>query len=393
MKTTIETKRLIAFLQSTNGVGKNASLPILEDVLLTFGRRSGIARVSNLDFNALLHFSCSGDEFSVCVPKTTLLQFLKSYKGANMLVEHNDETLVTTFAGFSMQGQSPIGFSEDGVQYAVFPELPEIDEARELLFSPVLNYEIIEASNYCGSDDLRPVMSGVFLTNSKGYHGVVSTDAHKLYKANLGACDEGAETYEILLGEVKHLCAFIKGMKLLNEGVKVCFNGVNAKIVYSDCEVILRLIDGRYPNFDAVIPIENNVRLKISKNSLIDAINMIKPAISRSTCQVQLHKTDSGVKVVGMDIDYSMYMEADVHADFIADEGFQIAFNYKFFETCLKSCLTDEIELEMSAANRAGVINNHHRTMLVMPVMITKPEIKSEEEEVVSEQEIEEEAE
>ena len=383
MKTTIETKRLIAFLQSTNGVGKNASLPILEDVLLTFGRRSGIARVSNLDFNALLHFSCSGDEFSVCVPKTTLLQFLKSYKGANMLVEHNDETLVTTFAGFSMQGHD----------VDEMPNFTEIDEARELLFSPVLNYEIIEASNYCGSDDLRPVMGGVFLTNSKGYHGVVATDAHKLYKANLGACDEGAETYEILLGEVKHLCSFIKGMKLLNEGVKVCFNGVNAKIVYSDCEVILRLIDGRYPNFDAVIPIENNVRLKIAKNSLIDAINMVKPAISRSTGQVQLHKTDSGVKGVGVDIDYSMYMEADVHADFIADEGFQIAFNYKFFETCLKSCLTDEIELEMSAANRAGVINNHHRTMLVMPVMITKPEIKSEEadEVVVSEEGDEEE--
>lgn len=383
MKTTIETKRLIAFLQSTNGVGKNASLPILQDVLLTFGKRSGIARVSNLDFNALLHFSCSGDEFSVCVPKDTLLQFLKSYKGVNMLVEHDSETLVTKFAGFSMQGHD---FDE-------MPNVPEIDEARELLFSPVLNYEIIEASKYCGSDDLRPVMSGVFLTNSKGYHGVVATDAHKLYKANLGACGEGGETYEILLGEIKHLCAFIKGMKLLNEGVKVCFNGVNAKIVYSDCEVVLRLIDGRYPNFDAVIPQENNVRLKIAKNNLIDAINMVKPASSRSTCQVQLHKTDSGVKIVGCDIDYSMYMEADVHADFIADEGFAIAFNYKFLETCLKSCLTDEIELEMSAANRAGVINNHHRTMLVMPVMITKPEIESEQadEVVVSEEGNEEE--
>lgn len=380
MKTTIETKRLIAFLQSTNGVSKNASLPILEDVLLTFGKRSGVARVSNLEFSALLHFSCSGDEFSVCVPKATLLQFLKSYKGVNMLVEHNAETLVTTFAGFSMQGHD---FDE-------MPNVPEIDEARELLFSPVLNYEIIEASNYCGSDDLRPVMGGVFLTNSKGSHVVVSTDAHKLYKANLGACDENAETYEIILGEVKHLCAFIKGMKLHNEDVKIVFNGRNAKLIYPYCEVVLRLIDGRYPNFDAVIPQENNVRLKIAKNSLIDAINMVKPAISRSTCQVQLHKTDSGVKVVGMDIDYSMYMEADVHADFIANEDFAIAFNYRFLETCLKSCLTDEIELEMSAANRAGIINNHHRTMLVMPVMITRPEIKSEEV-VVSEEGDEEE--
>lgn len=87
-----------------------------------------------------------------------------------------------------------------------------------------------------------------------------------------------------------------------------------------------------------------------------------------------------------MDGDYSMYMEADIHADFVADSDFAIAFNYKLLETCLKSCLTDEIELEMSAPNRAGVINNHHRTMLVMPVMITKPEIESEEEVVVSEE-------
>jgi DNA polymerase-3 subunit beta len=371
MKTVIETKRLIAFLQSTNGVSKNASLPILEDVLLTFGKDSGTARVSNLEFNALLHFACSGDEFEVCVPKTILMQFLKSYKADTIVIEHNIDTLVTTFAGFSMQGHD----------VDEMPCVPEIDEARELVFSPVLNYEIIEASNYCGSDDLRPVMSGIFLNSSKGYHAVVATNSHILYKANLGACDEGFEHYEILLGEVKNLCAFIKGMKLLNEGVKVCFNGVNAKIVYSDCEVVLRLIDGRYPNFDAVIPIENNIRLKIAKNSLIDAINMVKPAISRSTSQVQLHKTETGVKVVGMDIDYSMYMECDVHADFVADECFQIAFNYKFFETCLKSCLTDEIELEMSAANRAGVINNYHRTILVMPVMLVKPEPETESEE------------
>jgi DNA polymerase III subunit beta len=365
MKTIISTNELRKFLSATNQI-RNTSLPICDDVLLEFTSDNCKAIVTDLDVYVTANIPCKGETFNICVSRMQLTGFLKSYNGEVLQVENN--VLRTSFSGFVITGHE----SDE------FPLIPEMNEAKSMMFSPALNYELIEAAKFVGTDDLRPVMSGVYLTNKNGYFAVASTDAHKLYEANLGTCDKDVEQFECIVGNPKIIASIIKSMKLHNTPVNFVFNEKNGRFDYGDLVIYTRFIDGRYPNYLAVIPQENPLLLQVSKAVLFGAIDMVKNAVCRSTGQVVFEKTDSGLKVIGEDIDNSSYMEVEIPCVWNAETGFEIAFNYKLLTELLSSNIGDELNIELSTPNKACVTRSYHRMMLLMPVMIKKAEIEVE---------------
>ena len=375
MKTIISTNELRKFLSATNQI-KNNALPICEDVLLMFSNDNCKAIVTDLEVSFAANIPCKGETFKICVPKQVLSDFLKSYKGNTL--ELINEGLKTSFSGFQILAHD---FDE-------FPMLPELTETKSLAFSPALNYELIEAAKFVGSDDLRPVMSGVCLTNKYGYYSVASTNAHKLYEANLGECSKDVEEFELILGGSRFIASFIKSLKLHNEPVLLEFNDKNARLVYNDFEIITRLIDGKYPNYTAVIPQENPLLLQVDKGVFFGAIDMVKNACSRSTKQVIFEKTETGLMVTGLDIDFDSFMQVEIPCEFNAETGFKIAFNYVFLLDLLKSSIGNELNIELSEPNRACVARSYHRLMLLMPVMIKEPktEVEPSEQEVESDE-------
>jgi len=379
MKTIISTNELRKFLIATNQI-KNTVLPICEDVFLSFSNENCKAIVTDLEISFVANIPCKGETFEICVPKQVLSDFLKSYKGNTLEVVK--QGLKTSFSGFVITGND----------VDEFPLLPEMNETRSLTFSPALNYELIEAAKFVGSDDLRPVMSGVCLSNKYGFYGVVSTNSHYLYQANLGSCDKDVEQFELILGGSRFLASFIKSLKLHNEPVLVEFNDINARLVYTDFEIITRLIDGKYPNYEAVIPQENPLLLQVGKATLFGAIDMVKNACSRSSKQVVFEKTETGLLVTGMDLDYDSFMQVEIPCEFNAEIGFKIAFNYNFLLELFKSNIGDELNMELSTPNKACVNRSYHRLMLLMPVMIVEPEYTvepSEEETEIESDEVE----
>jgi DNA polymerase-3 subunit beta len=365
MKTTIETKRLIAFLQSTKSI-ETKSVIQTENIKLEFSKNQCRAFVTDCEISAICTIPCNGDEFTLCLPRKKLLDVLKASKKDAVVMGY--ENCVFKVNGCMM----------NFILEKHYVGEVEINEARTLLFSPVLNYEIIEASKFIGTDCLRAVFSGVCVENTHGSHCVVSTDSHRLYEANLGASSD--ESYCFILPYPKIIGAFIKGMNLLNECVSVTFNGVNAELKYGDCAIVLRLINERYPNYNAIIPQERTNVLRIDKNALQDAIAQIMPAVSGITKQVMLCKTETGVRVVGGSINSDLYMEVDVLCNWDAAQDYKIAFNSVFFTDLLKSCLSPEIGIEMKSNTYAAVIRDLHRTLLIMPQIIKDPQPETESE-------------
>jgi DNA polymerase III subunit beta len=372
MKTIISTNELRKFLSATNQI-RNTALPICDDVLLEFTSDNCKAIVTDLETTVICNIPCKGEVFNICVSRMQLTGFLKSYKDEVLQVENNG--LKTSFSGFVITGHE----SDE------FPLLPEMQEAKSLVFSPALNYELIEAANFVGADDLRPVMSGVCLTNKNGCYDVVSTNSHKLYEANLGTCDKDVEQFECIVGSPNIIASIIKSLKLHNEAVNFSFDKTNARLTYSDIEITTRLIDGKYPNYKAVIPEDNPLLLQVSKAVLFGAIDMVKNASCRSTQQVVFEKTETGLKVIGEDIDFQSYMEVEIPCEFNAETGFKIAFNYNFMLELFRSNIGDELNIELSAPNRACVTRSYHRMMLLMPVMINVPRTEVETSEVETE--------
>ena len=225
-----------------------------------------------------------------------------------------------------------------------------------------------------GNDDLRPVMSGVFFQLSSSGMTFVATDAHKLVKY---------ERTDVVAPETAEFIMPKKPLNLLKsvlvgseEEVTVNYNNSNVQFSFDDTVVICRLIDGKYPNYEAVIPKENPNVMSINRVQLLNTVKRVSIFSNKTTHQIRLRIAGAELHISAEDIDYSNKAEERLTCSFQGDD-MQIGFNARFLTEMLTNLSSDEIQLELSLPNRAGIITpvdgldeGEQVTMLVMPVML-----------------------
>jgi DNA polymerase-3 subunit beta len=225
-----------------------------------------------------------------------------------------------------------------------------------------------------GNDDLRPVMSGVFFQFSTESLTFVATDAHKLVKYTREDL-QASQTAEFIMPKkpLNLLKSILAGSE---ENVTIEYNESNAKFIFDDTEMICRLIDGKYPNYEAVIPKENPNKLTIERNQFLNSVRRVSIFSNKTTHQIRLKIAGAELNVSAEDIDYSNKAEERLTCDYQGDD-MQIGFNSRFLTEMLSNLSSDEVSLEMSLPNRAGILTpadgldeGEQITMLVMPVML-----------------------
>ena len=156
------------------------------------------------------------------------------------------------------------------------------------------------------------------------------------------------------------------------------YNKTNAFFAFSNIHLFCRLIDGKYPNYDAVIPKDNPNKLTIDRHALLSTIRRVAIFANQSTHQIRFKVTGQELMLSAEDIDFSNEAHERLGCSY-QGEDMEIGFNSKFMLEMLTNIDTDEVMLEMSAPNRAGIltpINNDNKEeailMLVMPVMLNK---------------------
>jgi DNA polymerase-3 subunit beta len=221
---------------------------------------------------------------------------------------------------------------------------------------------------------LRPVMSGVFFQFGTDGLTFVATDAHKLVKYTREDVT-ASETAEFIMP--KKPLNLLKSILLGSEDeVAVEYNDSNAKFSFDGTELICRLIDGKYPNYDAVIPKENPNKLTISRNQFLNSVRRVSIFSNKTTHQIRLKIAGAELNISAEDIDYSNKAEERLTCDYQGDD-MQIGFNSRFLTEMLNNLTSDDVSLEMSLPNRAGILTpvdgldeGEKVTMLVMPVML-----------------------
>ncbi|MGB5460295.1 MAG: DNA polymerase III subunit beta, partial [Eudoraea sp.] len=160
------------------------------------------------------------------------------------------------------------------------------------------------------------------------------------------------------------------------EMVKIEYNDSNAKFSFDNTELICRLIDGKYPNYEAVIPKENPNKLTISRNQILSSVRRVSIFSNKTTHQIRLKIAGAELNISAEDIDYSNKAEERLTCSYQGDD-MQIGFNSRFLVEMLGNLTSEEICLEMSLPNRAGILTpidgldeGEMVTMLVMPVML-----------------------
>ena len=370
MKFIVSSIYLLKQLQILGGVINNSNtLPILDNFLFELKNSRLTVSASDLESTMASTMEVESDnEGSVAVPAKLLLETLKTFpeQPLTFVVEDNNTIEIS-----SNHGKYVLAYASADE----FPKSISLDNPSTTIVSAdILATAISKTIFAAGSDDLRPVMSGVFFQFSTESLTFVATDAHKLVKYSRTDV-KANETAEFIMP--KKPLNLLKGiLSGSDDNVSIEYNESNAKFSFENSVLICRLIDGKYPNYEAVIPKENPNHLTISRNQFLNSVKRVSIFSNKTTHQIRLKIAGAELNISAEDIDYSNKAEERLTCDFQGDD-MQIGFNSRFLTEMLSNLNADDVQLEMSMPNRAGILTpvdglelGENVTMLVMPVML-----------------------
>lgn len=370
MKFIVSSTYLLKQLQVLGGVINNSNtLPILDNFLFDLKQNKLTVSASDLEttMSSVLNVD-SDNEGTIAVPARLLLETLKTFpeQPLTFVVEDNNTVEIS-----SNHGKYALAYADS----AEFPKAVELDNpSATTIMGDILATAITKTIFAAGNDDLRPVMSGVFFQFSPENLTFVATDAHKLVKYQREDV-VASQVAEFIMP--KKPLNLLKGILAGSESeVTIEYNDNNAKFSFEDTILICRLIDGKYPNYEAVIPKENPNKLSISRNQFLSSVKRVSIFSNKTTHQIRLKIAGAELNISAEDIDFSNKAEERLTCAYAGDD-MQIGFNSRFLNEMLNNLTSEEVSLEMSLPNRAGILTpvdgldeGENVTMLVMPVML-----------------------
>jgi DNA polymerase III subunit beta len=370
MKFIASSGTLLKHLQQAGSViSSNTVLPILEDFLLEIAKNKLTITATDLETVVKVSMEItSDDKGKICVPAKILLEALKNLpeQPINFNIESNFSIELTSDSG----KYKIVGESADN-----YPKTPDTEEASVFSLSSDGLLTAINKTIYAVStDDLRPAMMGVFFElDKKTGLRCVATDAHRLVR------------YDRTDATTKETGSFIVPRKPLNilknllpssaENIEVHYSDKHFFVSIADTQLICRLIDARFPDYKVVIPQESPYTLTVNRTTFLGSLRRVSVFSNKSTNQVRLTITGSELQLVAEDVDFSFEGNERMSCQYDG-EDMQIAFNARFLIEMLGSIDTDEVTLQLSTPNRAGILRPSEQgegedyLMLCMPLMV-----------------------
>ena len=372
MKFIVSSATLLKEIQMLGGVINNTNtLPILDNFLFEINDNKLTLTASDLEttFSTSLMVESESNN-NIALPAKLLLDTLKTFPEQPLTFVKTEKNTVEIIAN---NGKYALAYV-DGDE---FPKASQVVDAKSIMINSEILFTAINSTLFAsGNDDLRPVMSGVFFQFSSESLVFVATDAHKLVKYT--RTDVTADDTSEFIMPKKPL-QLLKGILLGNsDEITIEYNDTNAMFRFGNSVLTCRLIDGKYPNYEAVIPKENPNQMQLSRTTLLNSVRRVSIFSNKTTHQIRLKIAGAELQISAEDFDYSNSAEERLDCDYQGDD-IQIGFNSRFLIEMLNNLNCDDIKLSMSLPNRAGILTplDHNSdgeliTMLVMPVMLNE---------------------
>ena len=370
MRFIVSTSTLLKQLQAVGGaLSSSTVLPILENFL--FRIQDGNLTISATDLQTSMTTSLpveTQENGRIAIPSRILLDTSKSLPEQPVTFSVDDKTFgVEIKAGdgsYKLSGEN----GED------FPKIPTVENASSVnlpasVLAEAINKTIFAVSN----DELRPAMTGVYCQLSPQHFTFVATDAHKLVRYRRK--DAHSEKATSFIMPKKALNLLKSSLPSEDVNVSVEYNNTSAFFKFGNINLVCRLIDERYPDYDAVIPLNNPNKLTIDRLSFLGSLSRVAIYANKTTHQVRLKIEGNELNISSEDIDFSNEAHEKLTCAY-EGEDLEIGFNARFLIEMLRNLSCEEVSLEMSTPNRAGLLlpqggdENEDVLMLVMPVML-----------------------
>lgn len=222
-------------------------------------------------------------------------------------------------------------------------------------------------------DELRPVMNGIYFDITTEDITMVASDGHKLVK-NRTLAAKGNERAAFILpkkpsGVLKNLLPKESGNVIIE------FDERNASFTLESYRMVCRLIEGRYPNYNSVIPKNNPYKVTVDRMQLLGALRRVSIFSSQASSLIKLRMASNMMVVSAQDIDFSTSAEETLACEYAGAE-MSIGFKSTFLIDILNNISSDEVVIELADPSRAGVIvpaeqeDDDDLLMLLMPMML-----------------------
>jgi DNA polymerase III subunit beta len=372
MKFIVSSVQLLKALQQISGViQSNNTLPILDNFL--FELEEGKLRITASDLETTMNVSITPDmaeEFgSIAVPAKILIETLKTFSNIPISFTSTEDTYGITIS--TEEGNFKIA----GQNADEYPKIPEMEDPTTVtldsgFLASAIHYTLLAT----GNDELRPVMSGVFCELNETGVTFVATDAHKLVRFRHTGIQTGVDASFIL--PKKPLNQLKNSLPDSDEPVKIEYNEKNAFFAFHNINMYCRLIEGKFPSYESVIPKDNPNRMIIDRVQLVNSLRRVGIFANQSTQQVRFKISGRELHLSAEDVDFANEARERLNCSY-EGEDLEIGFSARFMHEMLNNIEDEQVLIEMSSPNRAGIISpanptdpNENLLMLIMPVML-----------------------
>lgn len=372
MKFIVSSTALFGHLQSISRVvnSKN-TLPILDCFL--FSLTDNILSITASDNETTMVTSLEVNECdsngSFAIASKTILDALKEIpeQPISFDINTNTQEIEVKYQNgkYKVMGQT----AEE------FPQPAQLSESavRVTIAADVLLNGINRTIFATADDELRPVMNGIYFDITPDDITMVASDGHKLVR-NRTMAAHGTERAAFILP--KKPGNLIKNILPKEDGnVIIEFDERNAVFTLSNYRMICRLIEGRYPNYNAVIPQNNPHKVTIDRLQLLSAMRRVSIFSSQSSSLIKLGLQTNQLVISAQDIDFSTSAEESIICQY-EDTAMNIGFKSTFLIDILNNMAANDVVIELADPSRAGVIvpleqeENENLLMLLMPMML-----------------------
>lgn len=374
MNFSVSSATLLTHLQAISRVinSKN-TLPILDNFL--FNLHDGVLTITAADMETTMTttvtLNSSEGSGLVALSAKILMDTLKEFSDEPLNFDINDSNYMMKITSVANNGKYEfIGQNADE-----FPKMRELDEnnSRIIIPSNVLNMGITATAFATSESETHPIMGGIYFDITTENITFVATDGRKLVRIK-STSTKGESNNSFVLP--KKPIALLKAVLSKEPGdVEVRFDSKNVYFKLSDYQLVCRLIEGNYPNYNAVIPTNNPNKAVIERTALLNALRRVAVYASQSTNLVKMDFENNQLTCSAQDFDFSISAEESLSCSY-EGEPIKIGFKCSIMIDMLNNLTSDNVAMEMSDPARAGLLlpleqnGTEDVLMLLMPMQL-----------------------
>jgi DNA polymerase-3 subunit beta len=378
MKFIVNSQQLLKQLQSLSGVlTSNNTMPIINCFHLHLEEGALTLKTTDLSTTLVARMQVETGRMEkaeeVAIPSKMLLEILKSFDDVPVTFTVDPQSHAIELN--SGQGEYHLA----GMDADTYPTMPTAEGTATVVMSCEALVNAINKTYFATSnDEMHQQMSGIYCEMTPDGVTFVATDAHKLVRYRRRDVTSDVSTNFILPKKPITIVKNILAARKEDGDVTIEYNNTNLFITFDNFYIVCRLVDGRYPNYEAAIPKDNPNKLVIDRQSFINTLRRVSIFASEATRQVRLSISKDQLTISAEDLEFSNNAKETIPCQYEGDP-MDIGFNAKFLTEMISNLDSEQVMLEMSHPSRAGIIFPYGEDaegkqddilMLVMPVML-----------------------